>query len=340
MLTEKYPGRPIVQVNEAVFQGALPITQEAQGIKPTATLGLGVVPMVLTSIDTAPYGPAILPDSSPAGRERNKAMQKQVFELFFGEPMKAYCEVFKELGAHEPPQTCVDAPYLFVDRFLQMCIPSAEYVRSDMPASVRFTGGLPRGPRDNMVSSPAWWKELVENVDKEVIFVCQGTLTTVNYNDLIIPTLKALEDRPNTLVIVAVGKKGGSLPEGTHIPENARVADFIPFDEVLPHSHVFVTNGGYGAFQHGISNGVPLIVAGAGEDKPETCARAEWCGIAINLRTGSPTKEAILEGIEELIREPKYKKRALEMKAEMDGFDPMSIVSQTIDELAIGKHLN
>lgn len=339
MLTEKHPGRPILQVNEAVFQGALPITQGARGIKPTATLGLGVVPMVLSSIDTAPYGPALLPDSSPEGRERNKAMQKQVFELFFGEPMRTYCKIFKELGAHAPPKTCVDAPYLFVDRFLQMCIPSAEYSRSDMPDSIRFTGGLPRGSRDPMTNPPAWWKEVSENVEKDVVFVCQGTVSTINYKDLIIPTLKALENRSNTLVIVAVGKKGESLPEGTHIPDNARVADFLPFDEVLPHCYVFVTNGGYGAFQHGISNGVPLLVAGAGEDKPENCARAEWCGIAVNLRTGKPTKEAILEGVEELIREPKYKKRAMELKAEMDGYDPMSIVAQNIDELAAGKHL-
>jgi UDP:flavonoid glycosyltransferase YjiC (YdhE family) len=199
---------------------------------------------------------------------------------------------------------------------------------------------LPKGSRDASTEFPSWWNEVVENKEKkDIIFVCQGTVA-LNYQDLTIPTMEALEYRKNTLVVVALGKKGGVLPEGTHIPENARIADFIPFDEVLPHSAVFITNGGYGAFQHGISNGTPIIAAGAGEDKPEVAMRAEWAGIGINLRTGSPTTEAIRTTVDEIISNPKYKIRAKEMEAEMAEFDPVSIVAQNIEDLAAGKHLN
>jgi UDP:flavonoid glycosyltransferase YjiC (YdhE family) len=97
----------------------------------------------------------------------------------------------------------------------------------------------------------------------------------MNFSDLIIPTMTALAEREDILVVVALGKKGAALPAGTTIPANSRVTDFIPFDDLLPHCSLFITNGGYGAFQHAISNGTPLIVAGTTEDKPEVAARAE-----------------------------------------------------------------
>ena len=52
-----------------------------------------------------------------------------------------------------------------------------------------------------------------------------------------------------------------------------------------------VTNGGYGAVQRAVSTGVPLVVAGNTEDKPEVAARVAWSGAGINLRTGTPTAD-------------------------------------------------
>ena len=111
MLTEKNPGRPIVLVTEGVFWGALPITQNAPGIKPTATLGIGIIPMTLSSIDTAPFGPGLPPDSSPEARERNKAGHAQMYEVF-GQPHKTFKETFESLGAKTPTCALVDACYL------------------------------------------------------------------------------------------------------------------------------------------------------------------------------------------------------------------------------------
>ena len=48
-----------------------------------------------------------------------------------------------------------------------------------------------------------------------------------------------------------------------------------------------VTNGGYGAVQRALIAGVPLVVAGNTEDKPEVAARVECFGAGVNLRTGN-----------------------------------------------------
>jgi len=229
-----------------------------------------------------------------------------------------------------------DTPYLLADRFLQMCIPSVEYPRSDAPSTIRFTGGLPKRHRDPYTNAPGWWDtDILGNTTKKIVAVSQGTVQ-LDYADLIIPTLQALASHPDIIVVAALGSKGATLPEGTVIPENARVADYIPFDELLPHCAVFVTNGGYGAVQHAIANATPLVIAGETEDKPETAARAEWAGLAINLKTKNPSEEVVAKAVKNIINDTKFKKRALELQAEMKSYDPMKILLETIEELDAG----
>jgi hypothetical protein len=48
-----------------------------------------------------------------------------------------------------------------------------------------------------------------------------------------------------------------------------------------------VTNGGYGGVQQALANGVPLVVAGDSEDKPEVAARVRWSGTGHRPAHGS-----------------------------------------------------
>jgi UDP:flavonoid glycosyltransferase YjiC (YdhE family) len=149
------------------------------------------------------------------------------------------------------------------------------------------------------------------------------------------PTLEALKDQHNILVVVALGKRGATLPAEYSIPKNARVADWIPFDLLLPLSDVFVTNGGYGSFQTALANGVPLVIAPPFfADKRDIAARVEWSGTGINLKTGTPTPQALKGAVLEVLRDGKYMKRVMEVKEEIEGYDPMAIITGAIDEVA------
>lgn len=148
--------------------------------------------------------------------------------------------------------------------------------------------------------------------------------------------MEGLEGCADILVVVTMGKKGATLPEGTIVPDNARVADFIPFDDILPYCSVFVSNCGYGAFQHAVSHGVPLVIGGGTEDKLEITARAERAGVAINLRIGIHSPEQILVAAEDVISNSKYKERTLALEAEMSAFEPMEVVVENIEDLNAG----
>jgi UDP:flavonoid glycosyltransferase YjiC (YdhE family) len=63
----------------------------------------------------------------------------------------------------------------------------------------------------------------------------------------------------------------------------------------------------------------------------------KWCGAGINLRTAKPSPEVLLSSVLEMITNPKYQNRAVELEKEMATYDPMSIVAQSIDELGASK---
>lgn len=255
----------------------------------------------------------------------------------FSKAQAVFNDILKDAGGQGVDGFFSDAPYLWPDRFLQMCPPSIMYPRSDAPTSVRFTGGLPKLPKSTDTKDVSeglpWWNEVVENpMKRDIVFACQGTVH-MDYNEIITPTMEALKDRPNTLVVVALGQRGATLDPTIPIPENTRVADYVPFDDILPHCSVFVGNGGYGGVQHSVAHGTPLVVAGESEDKPEMCAIAEWAGVAVNLHTGKPTSEALRAGIDQVLSDPKYREACRKVQAEIATFDPIRVIRENIDEV-------
>ena len=59
-------------LSDFAFAGMLPILLSGQPRPPLIILG--VLPLTLTSVDTAPYGLGLPPSASPLGRVRNRAL--------------------------------------------------------------------------------------------------------------------------------------------------------------------------------------------------------------------------------------------------------------------------
>jgi len=105
--------------------------------------------------------------------------------------------------------------------------------------------------------------------------VTQGTLANHNFGLVIGPTLAALANEPDLLVVATAG--GGPIDAiPSPIPGNARLAQYLPFEWMLPKVDVFVTNGGYGSVNQAMSFGIPLVAAGLTEDKADVNARVAW----------------------------------------------------------------
>lgn len=329
-IQQRSPGRKIIIIQEFTFWGSLPIMLGAES-KPEAIITLGTTPLPLSGPTIPPFGLGLSYDPSPAGVERNEQLYTDREEQF-SELTLALAEILGKFSIKPPRDLPWDFQISLSDRYVQMCVPRVEYPRPDAPPGLRFAGFLPRGHRDTK-AKPAWCDDVTLNAPKKrIVAVSQGT-ATAQWEKLLIPTMRALADCKDILVVAALGREGAALPEHVEIPPNARVADFVPFDELLPYTDVFITNGGYGAFQHAVSHGTPLIVAGTTADKPEVAARVEWAGLGINMRTESPTPAAIREAVERVLADGSFVSRAQELQSEMAEYNAFDIIEENIMEL-------
>jgi UDP:flavonoid glycosyltransferase YjiC (YdhE family) len=97
-----------------------------------------------------------------------------------------------------------------------------------------------------------------------------------------------------------------------------------------------VTNGGYGAVNHALSLGVPLVIAGDSEEKPEIAARVAWAGAGINLGTGRPSAAQIREAVRAVLTKPQYRQRAQALSTAFARHNARDEIAELVEDLATG----
>ncbi len=321
--------QPDVIIADQAHLGAA-LLHETRGI-PWA--GLGISALVIPSIDTAPFGSALPPARDQRDHPKNRMLNWMIHKVLFGGVTKSYRRARVAAGLAEGTGTYFDilAPQLF----LQPTIPSFEYPRSDLPPQVHFIGPLVPKRAPDRSALPAWWPELeaAHAAGKQTVLVTQGTLAT-DPRELIGPALRALADE-DVLVIATTGRPiaGPEVMGLSAYPANARVEPFVPYHALLPLTSAIVTNGGYGGVQLALHHGVPLVVAGGSEEKPEIAARVAWSGAGVDLRTGRPSPKKIRAAVARLRTNPGYTARVRELSKEMAGYDAATRGAELVEEL-------
>lgn len=311
---------------ESAFAGAVPLLLDDTTTRPPV-LAAGVVPLSQSSTDVAPYGLGLRPNASFFGRLRNRTLNLLVQRVMFRDTQRLANQVMHEVGRPDLTSFVLDQSRLF-DRFLQLSPAEFEYPRRDLSANVRFVGTvLPPAPAAGPL--PEWWHEL--DGDRPVVHVSQGTIDNKDFGRLVHPTLEALADR-DVLVVVATG--GRPVSELGELPANARAAEFLPYDLLLPQTDVFVTNAGFGGVQYALSHGVPLVAAGDTEDKPEVSMRADWAGVGVSLKTGTPRPGAIGAAVDRVLADRSFRDRAATLAARIDEYDTFGLIEHELEAAA------
>ena len=317
-------------LSDAAYLGVLPILLTIPAAERVPIFGVSATPLSLTSVDTAPFGSAIRPGRSAMLRLRNRHMN-HVLRTGPLQPIQRAMDV--ALGPFGVPAGAVD--YFDHTRYLDACWQLApaefEYPRRELPGSFGFLGPLPPveppGP-----PLPAWWDHLDRS--RPVVHVTQGTVDNHDPGTLLASTFAALADDDVWVVGSTGGRPVGELLDrlGGALPANGRVAPFLPYAQLLPRTAVMVTNGGYGGVTQALWAGVPLVVAGATEEKPEVAARVAWSGTGINLRSGRPTPRRLRAAVHAVLKSPRYRAEAERMQQRIaDLPDPVATIAQAID---------
>ncbi len=254
---------------------------------------LGCTPLSAVSRDTYPFGLGREPPTSFGGALLARGSTRFVRSVVLRAARREINSQLRTLGLADSPVFFLEW-FQLADHFWQLCGPGFEYPRRDVPANVSFAGPVLPHLKGDL---PDWWSDL--DGSQPVVLVTQGTVDNDDFSKLIGPTLSALAGENLLVVVTTGGPPASAIP--VSLPANARVAPFIPYDQLLPRVDVMITNGGYGGVQFAIANRVPSIVAGEGEDKPEVAARVAWSGAGVNLETGRPTSRMIATAVQRVL---------------------------------------
>ncbi len=288
---------------------------------------IGVLPLVHTSPDVAPFGMGLSPGKGTLARMRNQLLTFVVQHTIFGSVQAHWNAVRNKLGLASTKTWWMDAALAETKFWIQPTVPGFEYPRSDLQPNVHFSGILPSKVHDTP-DDPPYQHEL--DGRKPVVHVTQGTLANAEPR-LIRPALEALANE-DVLVVVSTGNRDiGSLNLGA-IPRNARVSMFLNYERFLPSVSLMVTNGGYGGVQLALKHGVPLIVAGKTEDKPEVAARVAWSGAGIDLKTDCPSPRALQRAARQLLSDPSYRENARRLAREYACYDALNTVRELVEK--------
>lgn len=288
-------------LSESMFAAAAVLTGLPREERPLL-INLGILPLALKHPDVAPYGLGIPPMRGPLGRLRN-ALLSTVAEKGIFAPVQRYAD---EIAVAETGRGLsrffLDWP-AGSDQLVQFTVPEFEYPRSGLPGTVHFVGPVSR-TRVGTAPLPEWWGDLD---GRRVVHVTQGTVANSGWG-LVEAAVAALADEDLLVVVSTGGRPVDSLPTG--MPGNVRVAEYLPYEQLLPRTDVLVTNGGYGGVHYALEHGVPIVVAGRTEDKAEVSARIAWAGVGIDLRSDTPTPEQVGRAVRRVLADSRYRERA------------------------------
>jgi MGT family glycosyltransferase len=295
---------------------------EISGV-PSAMISL--LPLALPDKNVAPFGLGLTPGKSLFPKARNRFLNLLTNHVLLRDVTQYANTTRQKLGLPRLNGPFFPAMFQIPDLIMHISTPAFEYPRSNLPKNLHFIGPILK-EKELTYQQPTWWDDLCGVAP--VILVNQGTIAT-NLQDLVIPTIEGLKSEP--MLIIAVPVKEGQISK---IPPNVRVEPFIPFEHLLPHVDVMITNGGYGGVQMALAHGIPLIVAGDTDDKMEVAARVEWSKSGINLKKQRPTSDEIKYAAWEILDNPIYGDNAKRIQTDFSQYNAPEQAAELLEALA------
>jgi MGT family glycosyltransferase len=317
-----------VVIGDDMLFGVLPMLLGSSSKRPPVVL-CGTSILHWRREDGAPHFLGLPPATSKAQRDEYAGIARE-YDRIVNEPVAPRLNsILRGLGVGTLSMPLFDSVVALADAYMQLSVPSFEFPR-DMPSSVHFVGTPPIIP--NQAALPSWAADL--DGSRKVVLVTQGTVANHDFGLVVAPTLAALANEPDLLVVVTTGGRPLDTIPGA-IPNNARLATYLPFEWVLRKTDVFVTNGGYGSVNQAMSFGIPIVTAGLTEDKADVNARIAWSGVGINLATNQPAPEALRDAVRAVLDQPSYGARASAMAAEFAKLDTRSEMLRIIGNISL-----
>jgi hypothetical protein len=154
---------------------------------------------------------------------------------------------------------------------------------------------------------------------RPLVYVTLGTFSN-NDLDLFRLILAALDHEPVN-VLATIGRDND--PVGlAPLPDNARVARFIPQAGVLPHCSVVVHHAGAGTTFGVLAHGLPAVAVPQSADNFVMAGRLATSGAARTLMPGEVTGDAVRSAVRVALEDPECRYQGQLLAGEIAGMPP------------------
>jgi UDP:flavonoid glycosyltransferase YjiC (YdhE family) len=326
-LLKKFPAEVVIY--ETCFTGVLPMLLGPRSERP-ACVCLGITALPLKRADGAPWGPGLLPSEDPEKRKEYAEVARDLEEARELPLRRTADKMLAGIGLPPLPASLFESEAVLADLILQPCTPGFEFPLLEPEERLRFIGALlPSGAGD----VPDEIKE-AKKAGRKIILVSQGTIANNDLGKLLAPTILGLGDREDLLILVTTGGKPiENIP--CALTPNTIASQYLDFGQILPDVDVLVAFGSYGTVTQALSFGVPIVVAGMGEDKPEVAARVISTGTGINLATDTPTPEQIRAAVDQIFAKPEYRACAQKLAQEFASYDSAKRLAELVEAVVV-----
>jgi UDP:flavonoid glycosyltransferase YjiC (YdhE family) len=317
-----------VILSEMLFAGVYPIALQPRAVRPAVGI-LGISPMTLKGPGLPPYGMGLLPARNPAERVRNRVLHLLADSLVLRPAQRYLARSTRRLVNRRLTVPFFEMPGLG-DALLHLGVPGFEYPRPNARTELIFTGPLTSTATGSPL--PPWHADLA---GRRVVHVTQGTVANADFSTLVAPTVRALADQDCIVVVSGGGRPESEVADSLTaslggIPDNVRIGAYLDYEWLFPQVDVLVTNGGYGAVNLALRHGVPMVIAGNTEEKPEVGARIAWSGVGVRLLEGTPSAQQLADAVRKVETDPSFKANAKRLGAEIENAPGVDAVEQFI----------
>ncbi|MFI6517003.1 activator-dependent family glycosyltransferase [Spirillospora sp. NPDC050679] len=200
--------------------------------------------------------------------------------------------------------------------------------------STRLDLGLPTVsvryvPHDGPAVVPDWLRE-PERPRVCLTFGVSEWIAEFLPGSLIARTLDAMADLDVEIVATLNQRMRADLGA---LPDNVRVVDFVPLNDLLPTCSALVHHGGWCTKCNAELHGVPQIILPFGVDTTVMGDDVQALGAGLSLPVTELSAEGLRDGVERLLSEPSFAERAGALRAEILAEPSPNEIVPRIEEL-------
>jgi UDP:flavonoid glycosyltransferase YjiC (YdhE family) len=172
---------------------------------------------------------------------------------------------------------------------------------------------------------PRW---VARDEAKPLIYFTFGTV--FNTDIAVLATIVNALGQHDVRVLVTLGPKGDPGLLGP-LPDNVRVARYLPQTQVLPHVALVVSHGGSGTFLASLGHGIPQLCIPQAADQFANAAAAQRVGAGLTIAPGAVTHEGVNAAADRLLREPSFREAARDVKKDIEEMPGPDTVADIIE---------